>query len=446
MLLIFFVLSSLLLLCPPSHILLQVVVPQNGDTPTLLESGNVFTLSMDMPCTQVITLSATTVLGQHLSTSVLFSTMQDKTTILSARAPLPTDAAWGPRSEAVPSRSHQLEGNKSAIRREANTDADRKHDTKRLVDGGGGLDTPQQQLESGVGTKGPISLVFVGSLSLDGQKHIWLQQMEHLSRTRFVPTYLTFEAGGEGGGTDNSTAAEERASAWKTNAVESFTHRLRRAGVPLVKVRLPQVDESWIFDTSSSSGERVAPANVLKEVVFTVVLESMDRAGGEPRSMSPPWARQVVERIADAIKSVSPDVLVVANGKTLGDAVLTRAARWAMSGEFYEGRIVMDFPNIEPAQGVDVDVLTTPSHYVARHPDTEGLATATGARVVVIPPGVKAASSVLFSANDTIGDDAETPPDGNPGGFLVGATCDRGVLAKLGCCDPDCHVRISIHT
>lgn len=409
-----------------------MVIPQNGDTPALLEGGNVFTLSVDTPCTQLVTLSAT-VRGKRLSTSVLFSTIQDKATILSARAPLPTDAVWGPRSEAVPSRPPEFDGNNNTNRK-GDTDAGRKHDTQRLV-GRGGLEVPQR-LESGLGIKGrPISLVFVGSLRLDGQKHIWLQQMEHLSRARFVPTYLTFEEG-EGGSTNNADDAEEGIpSSWKTNAVESFTQRLRRAGVPLVKAWLPQVEESWIFD-SSSGGE--ASITLLKEMTFRAVLESIDRAGGEPRLMSPPWARELFQRIADAIKSVSPDVLVVANGKTLGDAVLTRAARWAMSD--YDCKIVMDFPNIEPAQGVDVDVLTTPSHYVARHPDTEVLATVTGARVVVIPPGVQTASSVLFSGK-SIADDAEPPPDRKPGGFLRELACDSGVLAKLDCCDPDCHVR-----
>lgn len=390
-----------------------------------------------MPCTQLVTLSAT-VRGKHLSTSVLFSTIQDKATILSARAPLPGDAAWGPRSEAIPFRARELEGDNNTIRKGEDKASGRKHDTRRLMVRGG-LGVPQL-LESGTGIKSPISLLFVGSLNLDGQKHIWLQQMEHLSRARFSPTYLTFE-GGEGEGENNS---EEGASIWKTNAVESFTRRLRRAGVPLVKARLPQVAKSWILDSSSGNSSEQVAINLLQEMAFTAVLESIDRAEGEPRSMSPPWARKIFERIADAIKDVSPDVLVVANGKTLGDAVLTRAARWAMSD--YDFNIVMDFPNIEPAQGVDVDVLATPSHYVARHVDTEGLATAMGARVVVIPPGVQAASSILFSVKGIADEDTQPTPDLQSGGFFSELACDSDVLTELGCCDPDCHVRLNIRS
>lgn len=426
---------SVLTAVPPHlHAFLQIALPQNGDTPALLDSGNVFTLSVDLPCTQLVTLSAT-VGGQHLSTSVLFSTIQDKANILSARAPLPTDAAWGPRLEEVPCRPRELEGDSDImIKGEKGTGSGQKHGKQRMV-GRRGLHAPQR-VENGVG-KAPISLVFVGSLRLDGQKHIWLQQMEHLARARFISTYLTFE-GGEGGSTNNADT-NGGASTWKTNAVEIFTQRLRRAGVPLVQVRLPQVDESWIFDSSSV---REASVN-LQEMAFKAVLESIDRAGGKPRSMSPPWARELFKRIADAVEGVSPDVLVVANGKTLGDVVLTKAARWAMRD--HDCKIVMDFPNIEPAQGVDVDALTTPSHYVARHPDTEELATATGARVVVIPPGVQAASSILLSAKG-ITDNAGVPPDRQPGALVSELFCDSGVLMKLGCCDPDCHVRFIIHS
>ncbi|CAB1105453.1 GT4 [Ectocarpus sp. CCAP 1310/34] len=415
----------------------SVLTSQNGDTPFLLEKGNSIILSSDIPCTQQVTLYAT-VRGERVSASVLFSTVLGREAILSARTPLPSGVVWGrPRSMVCPPliREHKKgdifaslpKGDKSTWQtHEGGTD---------VMVGKGGLccssgSAESQRCDSGEeaieGLPRPISLVYVGSLSLDGQKHIWLQQLEQLPRVRFAAKFLTFE---EQEGTRGSTAG-----AWKTNAAESFKQRLSRAGVPLVTVRLPQVNSSWIHDTIG----RQAPTNTLKEMAFRTVLESFHRAGGNPHVMSPQWTGEIFQHIADAVQSASPDVLVMANGKTLGDDVLTKAARWAMRDN--SGfKIVMDFPNIGPSLGVDVDVIATPSHYVARHPDTQALAAAAGAEVVVIPPGVPVASP-LSQAKTLLADELLSP--GRTSGELRReCVCDSGMLNKLGCCDPACHVR-----
>lgn len=423
----------------PISLDLQVFMPQNGDAPFLLEKGNSMILSSDMPCTQQVTLYAT-VRGERVSASVLFSTVLDREAILSARTPLPSGAVWGrPRSMVCPPliREHE-EGDSSASLPKGDKSTWQTHESGTdVMVGKGGLycsvsgSAESQRCDSGEetteGLPRPISLVFVGSLSLDGQKHVWLQQLEQFSRVRFAAKFLTFE---EQEGTHGSTAG-----AWKTNAAESFKQRLSRAGVPLVTVRLPQVNSSWIYD---SIGGEVAPTHTLKEMAFKAVLESIHRAGGNPHLMSPSWTGEIFQHIADAVESASPDVLVIANGKTFGDDLLTKAARWAMRDN--SGfKIVMDFPNIGPALGVDVNVIATPSHYVARHRDTQALAAASGAEVVVIPPGVPVAST-LSQAKSLLADELLSL-DRTSGELRRERVCDSGMLNKLGCCDPACHVR-----
>lgn len=386
-------------------------IPQNGDTPDLLRKGNSFTLEVDMPCTLLVTLSAT-VFGRRVSASVLVSTIQDKSAIVSARAPLPADAAWGSRSEAIPSRLEEPEGDQ---------DFSRGPEVPQRFENAPGTDEPQ----------GPISLVFVGSLKFDGQKHIWLQQMERLSRARFTPKYLTFQQQESG----DASVDAGGAGAWKTEATIKFERQLRRAGVQLVKATLPRIDASSV--SHGSDGDTSIAA--LREAALRAVIDSIDYAGSKTHLTSPPWAREFAQVIADGVRSTSPDVLVVANDKTLGDVLLTRAARWAMGDRGC--KIVMEFPNAHPMQGVDVDVLVTPSHYVARHPDTKALAKSSRARVVVIPPGVEVASS-FASPLEGVADASRSIRDS--GGLPLERMCHSDVHQKLGCCDPDCHVRQSI--
>ena len=361
------------------------------------------TLLMDRPCTQLVTLSAT-VGSRRVSTSVLFSTIVDETTVRSSRVPLPADASWGVPLAHAPSK--KLLDNRSkdplglvitravegAVRRKQGQGAAESYENAHrrgahLLGGAAG------QLQSSVSPQGnprPLVILFVGSLTWDGQKHIWMQQMERLPRQRFEPKFLTFqETAGEGRGADS----------WRKTTVEKFRRRLRAAGVPLITIPPPLLEVKWATlhrskkrgELNGNDGVNVtersvpAPTVPLKETVFKLILESFDRAGGRSHLMDPPWTREIFEHVAGAIKTVSPDVLVFANDRTLGDAVLTRAARQAMPER---SRIVMDFPNMDPAQGIDADVLVAPSHYVSRHPIVRALAEKIRANIVVIPPGV----------------------------------------------------------
>lgn len=437
----------------------QVLVPQNGDVPTLLERGSAVSLLVDKPCTQLVILSST-VGGRRISTSVMFTTIIDKATLLSSKVPLPADAAWGvplvraPPKIALNGLMTNLLGDIpiDSIEDVVQNELGETRDDKDAHPGGWKAEQPQSIIYP-ERTPRRLTVVFVGSLVWDGQKHIWLQQMEGLSRQRFKLKYLTFE---------ETRDQNEGPRYWRGTTTEEFEHRLRAAGVPLIKIPSQRLRFDWTnLDHWMKGGGRVgndgykssnaiehsvaAPKVRVQETVFELVLESFNRAGGWPHLMSPPWTREVFEYIMDAVKSVAPDVVVIANGKTLGDAVLTRAARLAMHER---GRIVMDFPNMDPAPGVDVDVLATPSHYVSRHPAVRALAETVGANVVVIPPGVDTAEPPVDGAEfyddtnpDNLGergnrhrgfcDAAMAPVRGNPVDLMKKLSIGMGDLVIL---------------
>lgn len=378
--------------------------------------------------------------GQSLSTSVLLSIVLDTSEVLKRRSPLPHDAVWGvpviPKTQSTelrklggsterevasrtPHNDHRQvidpakrtadtssstlrkqhvgsEGSRynvavlppnwacsKDIRRERRQTAetkvspacDAKHQAEGIAGEGPRFTAAQVRQK-------PLSLLFVGSLAFDGQKSIWLQQMERLPRQRFSPTYLTFQE-------------DDRAGELATRVAHSggiFERRLRRTGVPLVAVPAPRLEVNFNeierLRGKRDSGEihlQGLQSPNIQEGAFSAILESFDNAKGDPSLMSPTWTRDIFLFIGQAVTEVSPNVLIMGNAKTLGDAVLTKAARWAMGPN---GRVVMDFPNIDPAPGIAADVLAAPSHYVAQHFTTEALAAAAGAHVVVIPPGV----------------------------------------------------------
>ncbi|CAN0264431.1 unnamed protein product, partial [Discosporangium mesarthrocarpum] len=266
----------------------------------------------------------------------------------------------------------------------------------------------------------PIRLCFVGSwkAGIDGQKEIWLQEMERLPQDRFSATYLTFQAEEDLPG--NKGPAEKAAPPTTTASQLALEQRLRAAGVRVIRAPIPPVSlaeieagrtacggENYrggggVCDGSSSSGSSGAvegsepqqqPHPPDPEALFRAILESLDRAGSKLALMHPPWARRVLEHIIGALGKARPDVLVLGNTRSLGDAVLTRAARLMVprgdgNGGHSHLRVVVELPNIDPHPEIDADLLVAPSHYVARHEGTQALAREVGAGVVVIPPGV----------------------------------------------------------
>ncbi|CAM9206098.1 unnamed protein product, partial [Hapterophycus canaliculatus] len=409
---------------------IEVFVPQNGEIPFFLTETTDIIMSSPWPCTQLVTLAAT-VRGQRLSTSVLFSTIPEKAAILSARATLPADAVWGLRSGADISRQREPEEDQIIGR---NGDKGEKGPL-----GTEGLDRrvgTSQQAEFAVETRGarPISLVFVGSMAFDGQKYIWLEQMERLSRARFTPKFLTFQTmHGVGDKSNGSIYADAvGASDWEKNAAHTLTQRLSRAGVQLITAQVPPVDMSRVSDGSGGQSS----IRSLKEKASRMLLDSFDRAAGDPHLMTPQWTRDTFQHIADAIKYASPGVLVFANGNNLQDVVLTKAARWAMGANGC--KIVMDFPNLGPELSVDVDLLVTPSHFVSRHPDTEALATATGAAVVVIPPGIQRVSSDVFPVYPPAA--GGMPLRKASGELIHELACADSIPGRKDCCHTACHV------
>lgn len=424
-------------------------IPQNGDVPGVLESGNSVILDVWEPCSQLVTLEAN-VNGQHVSASVSFSIILPTEKLVSSRAPAPTTVAWGVPWFASEHRSN--EGRSLLQARPTRCQTTVEHaalideiaDTSNIWQDHRKVVREKSMTEDGttiepIFPSHPLSLLFVGSLQYDGQKAIWVQQMEELPRDRFTSTFLTFQAEDE-----DSNGGRHRHSG------DTVERRLRRAGVPVVKIRAPQVDpsltgpynaknarnklvnadqpresdgeQSWNREGNLEGSLMAEP----KEVIFSKVLDSFGAAGGVPALMEPAWARSIFEYIAQAVASISPDILILGNARTLGDALLTQATRYVMRPS---GRIVMDFPNINPPAGITADVLAMPSHFVAQHPTTKDLAVATGAHVVVIPPGVSFGHSLSRPAIAAPGNEAFSCH------FVCLEESEEGIR-----CNPECKV------
>lgn len=446
-------------------------LPQNGDKPALLEGGNSVSFAVRDPSSLLVVLEAR-VNGGRTSSTVAFSTILRPWEIISLRAPLPVDATWGIASSSID--EHPLWEDITPI----SPDLD-LHPTLEIMEQDAiGYQAPeagesrrrrnQESLTQPQGswskssearsqkTSRPLSLVFIGSLAYDGQKAIWMRQMEDLPRDRFLPTFMTFQPEEDMGGGGFETG-DVRPREWGAiHFNDDFKQRLRDAGVPLIKVAAPQVEgvdglarlsnsnvtglddfggneegrraasdrEAWSFDWVPNDAEP-------KEAIFSVILDSFAAAEGRPERMTPSWTREIFMYFSKSIASVGPDILVLGNSKTLGDVVLTRAARWAMGPDRL---IVMDFPNIDPPLGVAADVLATPSHFAARHPSTQELANSAGARVVVIPPGAETGPRQSSTPRNV-----ESRPPALSGEPSCRSMC-RSIPGETRRCEPDCQV------
>ncbi|CAM9803837.1 unnamed protein product [Choristocarpus tenellus] len=455
---------------------LEVRMPENYDALHFIEQGSDIVLQGGAPGTHLVELTVN-LQGKRVSAAVVFSSVLTKEDIRSNRFYVPTPTAYGicgavRTGDDMPKESMGLGPITSTIgfgrtleRREGRS-RNGKHPQATSLGNPGG-DTPQQECERvwgemkaqsvtseasktviGVeehikttapqdlkmldGGARPIRICFIGSLTrMDGQKDIWLQQADRLPRSRFFPIYLTFES--DVPENEEPSTISPLLSLPTSSTPHVVEDRLQRAGVPLIRAPIPPVaaediDAYFTFDHQTcriEGGGGQMEERV--EAVYCAVLESIRKAPGrDPALMQPAWARRVFGHLVDAIEHVKPDVLVVGNSRSLGDAVLTRAARYAMGPH---GKIVMEFPNINPRLGIDVDLMVAPSHYVALHEGTSALADETGARLVVIPPGVVISPPLVKTTTA-----ASVHVVDAPSGHIF----ENGRQMMLPLCHPDC--------
>ena len=166
----------------------------------------------------------------------------------------------------------------------------------------------------------PVTIVVVGTLSADGQKTIWLQQMARLPRHRFQFHYFCF-----------TCPARSSDGIGHSGVVRDA---LQRLGVPLISQNGFDVDRTLALAPDF-------PHNVLR------LLRQHHRRGRhhertafsatESRFVEHFWSTFVAP-----LQKVSADILLFANSQSSNDVFLREAARLA------DAALVMDLPNLNP--------------------------------------------------------------------------------------------------
>jgi hypothetical protein len=147
----------------------------------------------------------------------------------------------------------------------------------------------------GACVKPPLGLCFVGTMNVDGQKTIWLQQLERLPRSRFRPAFVTFAAPEEG----------------------FMLARLRELGVPVHSAPL------LIHPADEGIGEDVVAD------LAAYLLRRLRAAGSAVDAVRPPWAARLWRTLVGAFEAARADVVVFANSRHDNDKILVAAARLA---------------------------------------------------------------------------------------------------------------------
>ena len=147
----------------------------------------------------------------------------------------------------------------------------------------------------GACAKPPLGLCFVGTMNVDGQKTIWLQQLERLPRSRFRPAFVTFAAPEEG----------------------FMLTRLRELGVPVHSAPL------LIHPADEGIGEDVVAD------LAAYLLRRLRAAGSAVDAVRPPWAARLWRTLVGAFEAARADVVVFANSRHDNDKILVAAARLA---------------------------------------------------------------------------------------------------------------------
>ncbi|KAJ8599305.1 hypothetical protein CTAYLR_008841 [Chrysophaeum taylorii] len=237
---------------------------------------------------------------------------------------------------------------------------------------------PQTETEWPRLSSAPARIVFVGSMKLDGQKTIWLEQLRRLPHNFTFVTFLEEEE-------DQNSNLKEI---------------LRSLGVPLIAAPIPSIAEEETFQ--KPLGGQALAYDGSQASVDAYLLQRLRAADGNFAACEPPWVRRTWLHLARTFRSLDPDIVVFANARDSSDAILTEAAKPA--------KLVMELPNLEPR--VSVDVMVAPSRYAAD---------SVVGPTVVIPPGVDAA---VFRPNkdihffETIGFVARVAPEKSPGLFV----------------------------
>jgi len=289
----------------------------------------------------------------------------------------------------------------------------------------------------------PASVVFVSTLTFDGQKTIWLHQLRLLDRKAFSMSFVTF---------DQNDQLSDSPVLKILESLDVSCHILPFPPIyfeDLVNGLLGE-DPWWLRadDPLYGTRERLTVEQIearlptSQKLLNPILLGALDRAGGLVSRIRLPFARRVWEHMVLGLQGA--DLVVFANARDQADVLLVRAARIAGVKA-----LVMDLPNLFPARGLAIDALIAPSDYALSHPSvTEAFPVSAGEgfkppRREVIVPGVNTTAfdpdRVTPNCIGSIagpsfpGGDSSTPPPGLPPGlgFRCGLGPRVGFLARL---------------
>jgi glycosyltransferase involved in cell wall biosynthesis len=215
-----------------------------------------------------------------------------------------------------------------------------------------------------------MKVTLVGTLKFDGQKSIWLQQIEKIPASTVQWSYIMFA---------NNPTADELSG--------PFARRLEQLNVPMMFVPLSTPMEDLVATfTKLQITQKIDGTSVLNLLVEYA--DQVDPNGvlgsfaAFQARVNFGWMRDFWESLVQAIASTTPDVLVFANARDISDKVLVRAARYAQVPS-----LVMDLPNLYPVRPLQIDMIVAPSHFAKQHHSVQPLLEH-GVPCTVVNPGV----------------------------------------------------------
>ena len=240
-----------------------------------------------------------------------------------------------------------------------------------------------------------LVVAYVGTLKMDGQKTIWLQQMKRLDPRRFEAVYLCLSCppdevlgetasgadpgAGLSAGADSPDAAPPDAAppdaapgvapGVALGGTALFTAKLRAAGV--------HVERDSLSIDAALGNDATFPLNLVH--IVRASSAEKDRFD-EPQRR---FARAFNDTFVSRFRRLGVDILVLANSRLSSDALLVEAAHAAGAV------VVMDLPNLHPSPHVIADVLIAPSFFARSHASVHALEREQqGAPTYIINPAV----------------------------------------------------------
>jgi glycosyltransferase involved in cell wall biosynthesis len=237
-----------------------------------------------------------------------------------------------------------------------------------------------------------------GSNKMDGQKSIWLQQVQDTLPSHFRFTWILTS--------DNSNTAPGTVYHRLQGIASKYNQSLHRmdvkdfTGADLNDVRVTLIDSPFNrfaieysaldnrpTNPDGSIGLSAVEANTknvrMEEYVYYYASERLRVAGYNVAKISPAWAQVTYATVTEHIRTTACDVVVYGNDRGFNGDVLLRDAAKKILGI----PTVAELLNLFMDQEMAPDVVVAPSLSAYRH---ESIAALKGPKVVIIPPGVDA--------------------------------------------------------